>query len=83
MKKFAFVLIIALAACGKGGAAGELGKLRDEACACKDKACADAVDKKLEKEIEKVTGSKEPDEATQKAMAEAMLEAGMCLSKLQ
>ncbi|HEY6034856.1 MAG TPA: hypothetical protein VIV58_11365 [Kofleriaceae bacterium] len=34
------------AGCGKGGLDGkldELAKIKDEACACKDKACADAA----------------------------------------
>ena len=79
-------LIIAFAfsvGCGGGGSAGELGKLKDEACACKDKACAEAVDKKLEAEIEKLSGKGEPDDATKKKIVEVMLEAGECLAKHQ
>jgi hypothetical protein len=45
MKHLIIVASIVFAAgCGKGGLDGkldELGKIRDAACACKDKACAD------------------------------------------
>lgn len=53
-------VLLALAACGGGGKAGEefvgkLEKIKAEACACKDAACAEAIGKKLdawENEIE-------------------------------
>ena len=71
------------AACG-GGDAGELGKLKDEACACKDKACGEAVNKKLDAAIEKMgKDGKEPDEATQAKIMSVMMEAGQCLAKLK
>ena len=44
------------AACGGGGGAGEMAKLKDEACACKDMACYDKVKdkwKEMEKGLEK------------------------------
>jgi len=45
------ILGLALATgCGKGGIDGkldELSKMKDEACACKDKACADAAHEKF------------------------------------
>jgi hypothetical protein len=71
--------------CGKGGV-GEIEKLKDEACACKDKACGDAVNKKLDDAVEKMAkemGGKEPDEATAGKLMAAMMQAGECLSKLQ
>lgn len=70
--------------CGGGGGVGDLEKLKDEACACKDKACAEAVNKKMDAEMEKLEksyGGKEPDEATQKKLMGIMLEAGECLAK--
>ena len=52
MRNFSIIslsLALALAACGKGGLDGkldELQKIKDETCACKDKACADAAHEK-------------------------------------
>ncbi|MEZ4401881.1 MAG: hypothetical protein R3B06_17765 [Kofleriaceae bacterium] len=48
MKKLAlvFAMLIPMAACGGGGAAELLGKMKEaknKVCACKDKACADKV----------------------------------------
>ena len=79
-------LALLLGACGGGGGAGKIEKLKDEACACKDKACGDAVNKKLDEameQMEKDMGGKEPDEATAGKIMGAMLEAGQCLSKLK
>ena len=77
MKKLAIIILLAVG-CG-GGASGELEKLKDEACACKDKQCAKEVNKKIDAAIEKmgVGDKKEPDEATMKVL----MEAGMCLMK--
>jgi hypothetical protein len=75
MKKLAIIILLAVG-CG-GGASGELEKLKDEACACKDKACATEVNKKIDAAIEKMGDKKEPDEATMKVL----MEAGMCLMK--
>jgi len=86
MKKinvFVVSALLALTACGSKGS-DKLDKLKDEACACKDKACAEEVNKKMDSAIEdlaKEFGDKEPDEATQKKIAGAMMEAGMCLAK--
>jgi hypothetical protein len=77
---------ILLGACGGGGGADKIEKLKDEACACKDKACGDAVNKKLDEamaQMEKDLGGKEPDESTGIKIMGAMLEAGQCLSKLK
>ncbi len=48
MRNFSIIIVsLALAVgCGKGGLDGkldELSKIKDEVCACKDKACADAA----------------------------------------
>lgn len=74
---------LALGACGSKGSA-KLDKLKDEACACKDKACAEKVNKEMDSAMEdlaKEFGDKEPDEATQKKLAGTMMEAGLCLAK--
>jgi len=79
------VLLLSLGACGKGGV-GNLEKLKDEACACKDKACADEVNKKLDEavmDLAKDYGGKEPDEDTGKKIMGIMEEAGKCIAKLQ
>lgn len=72
----AFVLALGLGACG-GDAADEINKLAKDACACKDKACGDAVNKKLDKALEKLSSEEEL-----KKVATALGEAGMCLGKL-
>jgi len=87
MKKLTIVLSLALfAACNKGGDTGKLEKLKDEACACKDKACGDKANKALDDAVEQMAkdmGGKEPDEATQAKVMAVMMEAGSCLSKLK
>jgi hypothetical protein len=86
MKKIsvlAMTVALALGACG-GKGSDKLDKLKDEACACKDKACAEEVNKKMDSAMEdlvKEFDGKEPDEATQKKIAGSMMEAGLCLSK--
>jgi len=78
-------LALVLGACG-GGSTAKLEKLKDEACACKDKACGDAVNKKLDaamEDLEKEYGGKEPDEKEAGKLMGIMLEAGQCLSKLK
>jgi hypothetical protein len=48
LKLIARSVFVSLAvACG-GGGVDTITKLTDEACACKDQACADAVNKKLD-----------------------------------
>ena len=79
-------LALSLAACGDAvdADADKFVKLADEACACKDKACAEAVNKKLDDTMEdmmKEYGNKEPDEDTQKKLGSVMMEAGLCLAK--
>jgi len=78
-------LTLVLGACG-GGSTGKLEKLKDEACACKDKACGDEVNKKLDaamEDLEKEYGGKEPDEKDAAKIMGIMLEAGQCLQKLK
>ena len=86
-KLIGFVVALVFAVgCSKGADVDALSKLKDEACACKDKACGDAVNKKLDDAVEKMAkdmGDKEPDEATGKKLMEVMTEAGMCLAKLK
>lgn len=48
MRNFKIIIagLVFAAGCGKGGLDGkldELAKIKDEVCACKDKACADAA----------------------------------------
>jgi hypothetical protein len=70
------VLLSSAAACG--GGADEIVKLKDEACACKDRACAVAVNKKLDEKIEKMG---EPSEGDAKKIMAAMADAGECIAK--
>jgi hypothetical protein len=84
MKNLARLLSItvglSLAAC-KGGGVDDLAKLKDEACACKDKACAEAVNKKMDDAVEKLASGGEPDKATQDKLVKLMTESGLCLAK--
>lgn len=79
MKKLLLLASLSLfgVACG-GGDIDKLKKLKDEACACKDKACADAVNKKMDSTME---GMKEPSESDAKKLMEIMTEAAVCLQK--
>lgn len=70
-----FVLSISLAACG--GGADEIKSLAKEACACKDKACGEAVNKKMDAALDKITSE---DDA--KKAIEAIGDAAVCLGKL-
>lgn len=73
-------LFLGLAACKNAGL-DKIVKLKDDACACKDKACADEVNKKLDEAVEELGKGKEPDEATAKKLMEVMTEAGICIAK--
>ncbi len=79
MKKLLLLatLTLSAAACGNGDI-DALGKLKDEACACKDKACAEAVNKKMDDYIEKM---KEPSKGDAEKLEKVMTEAGLCLAK--
>lgn len=76
---FSFALASQAACGGGGGDVGEIRKLKEEACACKDKACAEAVDKKLDAKLEKMKQPSKDDEAT---IAQLMAGAGLCISNL-
>jgi ethanolamine ammonia-lyase small subunit len=79
MKKLLLLATFSLftAACGNGDL-DKLKKLKDEACACKDKACADSVNKKMD---EAMSGMKEPSADDAKKFMDVMTEAGVCLAK--
>ncbi len=82
MKKLLLLVSFSLftlsaAGCGNGDL-GKLTKLKDEACACKDKACADAVNKKIDAAMQ---GMKEPSADEAKKYMDVMTEAGVCLAK--
>jgi len=77
------LLLGATAACNKGVDLDKISKLKDEACACKDKACADDVNKRIDAAVDEMGKGKEPDEATAKKLMEIMTEAGVCLAKHQ
>ncbi len=49
MMALLFALTTTTAACGSKASLADLEKLKEEACACKDKACADKVEKKADK----------------------------------
>lgn len=70
-----FVLAFSVGACGS--AADDIKKLAKEACECKDAACGDRVNKKLDAAIEKLSS-----ESELKEVAEPLAQAGMCLGKL-
>ena len=69
-----FILALALGACGKSS---DFDALAKEACACKDKACAESVNKKLDAAVDKLTSEKELEKASG-----AIGEAAACLAKL-
>jgi hypothetical protein len=78
MKKLLLLVTFAMAACG-GGEVDKLKKLKDEACACKDKTCADAVNKKMDDVLTNM--KKEPSADEAKVLMDVMAEAGVCLAK--
>ena len=87
MKSFKLIfagvaLSFIVAGCSKGGI-GTLKKLKDEACVCTHKACAEAVDKKMEAAIEEIAKSGEPSESDGKQIMKLMTDAGACLAPLR
>ena len=78
------IAIGSLAGCGgKNDAMGDASKARDELCHCRNAACADAANEKLNAamdRLEKDFGGKEPDKATQEKLHATMEEAGKCLA---
>ena len=83
MKKLSILIslsfVLASAACGGKGDVDELRKLKEDACACKDKACAEAVNKKLDDKMSKM---KEPSKEDADTIAQLMVGAGLCIAKL-
>jgi len=71
----ALSLALSLAACGSG--VDDIKGLAKEACACKDKACGEAVNKKLEKAMGSIRS-----EEDLKKVTEPILEAAVCLGAL-
>jgi hypothetical protein len=70
------VASLAFAGCHKKPTADELTKIKAEACACADKACAEKIDKQMDKLLE---GLDEKD-LDDKAMSIAM-DIAICLAK--
>ncbi|HEV7557784.1 MAG TPA: hypothetical protein VGO00_20100 [Kofleriaceae bacterium] len=79
MTKFVIVASLVFGACGGSGVADELFKLKEEACACKDKKCAEDVNKRMDAALEKMKDP--PDADTQKKIEQIMAGAGACLAK--
>jgi hypothetical protein len=70
------VASLSLVGCKKKPSAEDLTKMKDEACACADKACAEKIDKQMEKMLDGLD-EKDMDEKT---MSIAM-DIAMCLAK--
>ena len=64
--------------CGKKVSVNDLKKLKEEACACRDKACAQKVNKKLEDTV----GNATEDDVGKEGMAVAM-DIAMCIAKAE
>jgi hypothetical protein len=67
---------LALVGCKKKPSTEELTKIKDEACACSDKACAEKIDKQMEKLLDGLDEKDLDDKTTSVAM-----EIAMCLAK--
>jgi len=78
MKKLLAIALLSLTFTACGSDIDKLSKLKDEACACKDKTCADAVNKKMD---DAMNGMKEPSADDAKKLMDIMAEAGVCLAK--
>jgi len=64
------------AGCG-GDLVKKMDKLAEEACACKDKACADKVNQKIEDALK---DAKEPSRDDAEKIMKAVAKAGECLA---
>ncbi len=76
---------LALAGCGKGGLDGkldELAKIKDEACACKDKACADAAHDKYIAWKKGNSKDDKPNDSQMKRFSELRTQLNECRHKL-
>jgi ethanolamine ammonia-lyase small subunit len=78
MKKLLAIALLSMFATACGSDVDKLTKLKDEACACKDKACADAVNKKMD---DTMSGMKEPSADDAKKLMDVMGQAAVCLAK--
>ncbi len=67
------------AGCG-GDLVKKLDGLADDACACKDKACAEKVDQKIQDTLE---GAKKPSKDDTEKIMKSMAKAGECMAELQ
>jgi len=72
----AIVFSMVLFGCGNGET--EFAKLERDACACKDRDCARAADKRLEKLLLKALSADDP-----KAAAEANLRTLECIQRVE
>jgi hypothetical protein len=75
--RIVLVLLLALAGCKKGPTLEELTKIKDDACACKDLACAQKVSDRMESLLKSV-GSE--DELDDKEIAQ-ITQAAMCTAR--
>jgi hypothetical protein len=84
MKSLVLGLALALAACSKTGSDNTFVTLKDEACACKDAICGEAIAKKLDDEMTKFDKELEnnPKDPNAGPALAAMYEAQQCLQKL-
>jgi chemotaxis response regulator CheB len=78
---FGTTVAFVVAGCSKGGV-GALKKIKEEACACKTKACAEAVDKKMDAALSEIAKNGEPSEADGKEIMSLMADATICTARL-
>ena len=71
------MLFVAGSGCGSD-LVKKVDKLAEQACACKDKACAETVNKKIDDVLE---GAKEPSKEDAEKIMKSMAKAGECLAK--
>lgn len=74
---FGIALSLALSVTACSSAVDEIKSLSEEACACKDVSCGNAVNKKLEKALHSLKSESDLKEA-----GPALIKAAACLSKL-
>jgi hypothetical protein len=75
---FAIIAVasLAFAGCKKKPTADELSKIKDQACACADKACAEKIDKSMEKMLDGLDEKDLDDKTTA-----IVMDIAMCLAK--
>ena len=74
----AIALVFSLFGCGKKVSVAELKKLKEEACACKDKSCAEKVQKKVEDAVGNAT-----EDELGKEGKDVVLDLAMCLGRAE